>query len=391
MLRLLLAPNAFKHSLDARQVAEALRDGFLHSRLECQISLFPVGDGGDGTCRLLHEKLGGKLITTTVSGPLGKPTHASYSLIDNGKTVVIEMADASGIRLIETKDRAPLHTSSKGTGELIRDAVERHRVNHIILGMGGSATVDGGCGMLHALGVRFLDGKGYSLDPIPKQLRHVERIDTSGLHKSVSSCNITILCDVKNYLLGENGAAYVFGPQKGASSADVEILDSFLSRLRNIVLKATGRDMATVVSGGTAGGAAAGMYALLNAQLVNGTSYFLQQTGFEDTLIDANWLITGEGSLDEQTLQGKAPMGVASLAKKYGIPVIGIAGKVPLQPSHKLLSYFDVLLSISHEAMSLEDAITHTELNLRRTGRALGNILALQNGSLFADRKIIKS
>lgn len=391
MLHLLLAPNAFKHSLDAHQVAEALRDGFLQSRLECQISLFPVGDGGDGTCKLLHEKLGGKRITKTVSGPLGKPTHASYSLIDKGKTAVIEMADASGIWLIETEDRAPLHTSSKGTGELIRDAVERHQVSHIILGMGGSATVDGGCGMLHALGVRFLDGKGHSLDPIPEQLRRIEGIDTSGLHKNVLDANITILCDVKNYLLGENGAAYVFGPQKGASSAEVEVLDSFLSKLRNIVLKATGRDMASIVSGGTAGGAAAGMYALLNAQLVNGISYFLQKTGFENTLTDINWLITGEGSLDEQTLEGKAPMGVASLAKKYGIPVIGIAGSVPLQPSPKLLDYFDVLLPISHEAMSLGDAIVNTELNLRRTGQALGNILALQNGSFFSDRKIIES
>lgn len=379
MLHLLLAPNAFKHSLDARQVAEALRDGFSQSRLDCRMSLFPIGDGGDGTCELLREKLGGKRIQKTVSDPLGKPVNASYSLIDDGQTAIIEMADASGIRLLKAKEQDPLRTSSIGTGQLILDALEQHQVDHIILGMGGSATVDGGCGMLHALGVRFWDKDGNSLDPIPEQLLRLHRIDSSRLHKKVLDCNITILCDVENYLLGDEGAAHVFGPQKGASPMEVETLDNFLQKLSDIVLKATGQHMATLVSGGTAGGAAAGMYALANAQLVNGISYFLQKTGFENILENVNWLITGEGSLDEQTLGGKAPLGVASLAKKYGIPVVGIAGRVPLQPSQALLNHFDVLLPISHEAMSLEDAIAHTESNLRRTAQALGNILALKD------------
>lgn len=376
MLHVLIAPNAFKHSLDAQQVAEALHEGFSQSRLNCRTTLFPIGDGGDGTCKLLHEKLAGKLVTTTVSDPLGMPVEASYSLVEGGKTAIIEMADASGIRLIKTEERDPLHASSKGTGELILHALDHHKVNQIILGMGGSATVDGGCGMLHALGVRFFDKKGKELDPIPEQLQYLERIDTSRLNKSVLNSDIKIFCDVENRLLGEKGAAYVFGPQKGASGEQVKILDNFLHQLSAIVLQTTGKNMADIVSGGTAGGAAAGMYALANAQLVNGIAYFLEKTDFEEVIKTADWLITGEGSLDEQTLSGKAPAGVALLAKQYGIPVVGIAGRVPLEPSSALLDLFDVLFPISHEAMPLAEALVNTEQNLRRTAQALGNVLA---------------
>lgn len=379
MLHLLIAPNAFKHNLDARKVAEALHEGFSQSRLDCRVTLFPIGDGGDGTCKLLHEKLAGKLVTITVMGPLGTRVEASYSLVDGGKTAIIEMANASGIRLIKTEERNPLHASSKGTGELILHALDHHKVDQIILGMGGSATVDGGCGMLHTLGVRFFDKNGKELDPIPEQLQSLERIDTSGLDKRILKIDIKILCDVENRLLGEDGAAHVFGPQKGASREQVKVLDNFLYQLSDIVLKETGKNMAEVVSGGTAGGAAAGMYALANAQLVNGIAYFLQKTGFEEVIKTADWIITGEGSLDEQTLSGKGPAGVALLAKQYGIPIAGIAGKVPLEPSSALLDMFDVLLPISHEAMPLAKALANTEQNLRRTAKALGNILACRN------------
>jgi len=376
MLHLLIAPNAFKHSLDARQVAEALSEGFSQSRLDCRTTLFPIGDGGNGTCKLLHEKLGGKLVTTTVSGPLGTRVETSYSLVDGGQTAIIEMANASGIHLIKKEEQNPLQASSKGTGQLILHALEYFKVDQIILGMGGSATVDGGCGILHALGVRFFDKKGKELNPIPEQLQYLERIDTSGLNKSILGIDIKILCDVENRLLEEEGAAHVFGPQKGASKEQVKVLDSFLSRLSDIVLQTTGKNMTDVVCGGTAGGAAAGMYALFDAQLVNGIAYFLQKTGFEDVIKTVDWLITGEGSIDEQTLSGKAPVGVALFAKQYGIPSVGIAGRVPLEPSSALLDIFDVLLPISHEAMPLEEAFVNTEQNLRRTAQAFGNILA---------------
>jgi len=376
MQHILIAPNAFKHSLDARSVAEAIGQGLLQSRLDCRVTLFPIGDGGDGTCRLIHEQLYGELVKVTVSDPLGRPVQASYSLVDDGQTAVIEMADASGIRLLKPEERAPMHASSKGTGELIRHALDQ-QVKQIILGMGGSATVDGGCGMLHALGVRFLDQRDVVLDPVPQELQKLYRIDCSGMDSRLRQCDLTILCDVENLLLGEQGAAAVFGPQKGASVADVRILETFLRQLSEVAMQETGKNMATVVSGGAAGGAAAGMYAVANARLVNGIAHFLEITGFEEQLRTTDYVVTGEGSLDEQTLGGKGPYGVAVLAKKYGIPVIGLAGKVPLEPSKELLDLFDVLLPISHEAMPLEQALGYTEANLRRTARALGNVLAV--------------
>lgn len=376
MQHILIAPNAFKHALDAQDAAEAIGQGLLESRLDCRVTLFPIGDGGDGTCRLIHEKLAGQLVTITVSDPLGRPIQASYSLIDKGKTAVIEMADASGIRLLHPDERAPLLTSSRGTGEMIRHALA-NGVSRIVLGMGGSATVDGGCGILHALGVRFLNEKGEELTPIPKDLQKLHHIDRSGIDSRLEKCDITILCDVENRLLGAQGAASVFGPQKGASSTDIGTLDTFLRTLSEIALRETGKGMATVISGGTAGGAAAGMYTFTNARLVNGIAHFMELTGYERALQNADWLITGEGSLDEQTLGGKGPFGVASLAKKHSIPVIGLAGRVPLEPSRELQGLFDVLLPISHEAMSLEQALETTRSNLYRTAKMLGNLIAL--------------
>ena len=374
-MHILVAPNAFKHSLDARAAAAAIRDGFLQSQLQCRVTCFPIGDGGDGTCALIHERLKGTLVTHTVSGPLGKPVAATYSLVHNGTTAVMEMADASGIRLLAPEERNPLDASSAGTGELIRHALGQG-VQQIILGMGGSATVDGGCGILHALGVRFLDKQGKELVPTPRGLQQLHRVDRSGMDDRLQHIAITILCDVENRLLGAEGAATVFGPQKGASPAEVEVLESFLHRLSRIVLQETGKEMTTVPSGGTAGGAAAGLYALANARLVNGIDHFLQLTGFEAVLATADWLVTGEGSLDEQTLGGKGPFGVAQLARQRGIPVIGMAGRVPIEPSKELLDVFPVLLPISHEALTLQEALDHTADNLRRTAQAAGNLMA---------------
>ncbi len=374
-MHILVAPNAFKHSLDARAAAAAIRDGFLQSRLRCRVTCFPIGDGGDGTCALIHDRLNGTLVTHTVSGPLGKPTTAAYSLVHNGTTAVMEMADASGIRLLAPEERNPLDASSAGTGELIRHALSRG-VQQVILGMGGSATVDGGCGILHALGARFLDEKDQELTPTPRGLQQLHRIDRSSMDSRLQHTAITILCDVENRLLGAQGAAAVFGPQKGASPVDVEVLELFLNRLNGVVRRETGKDMAAVASGGTAGGAAAGLYALANARLVNGIDHFLQLTGFEAVLATADWLVTGEGSLDEQTLGGKGPFGVAQLARQHGIPIIGIAGRIPPEPSKELLDLFPVLLPISHEALTLQEALDHTADNLRRTAQAAGNLIA---------------
>lgn len=374
MMHILVAPNAFKHSLDADEVAEAIILGLERSRLRCRMTRFPIGDGGDGTCKLIREKLNGQCVHHTVQDPLGRKIRASYSLIHDGHTAVVEMADASGIRLLGSHERDPMRASSVGTGELISHALDQG-VKKIIIGMGGSATVDGACGMLHALGVRFLNAAGEVLSPHPLGLAKLEDIDLSGLDNRLSMCEITILCDVSNKLLGSEGAAAIFGPQKGATAQQVKQLDTFLIKLSELVGKKTGKAMESVISGGTAGGAAAGMFALVGAKLVNGIDFFLDITGFHQILDDADWIITGEGSLDDQTLGGKGPFGVAKLAKQKGIPVVGLAGKVPLKLRKQLSEIFDVVLPIGNEPTSLQEAFDDTVPNLQRTAEVIGNLI----------------
>jgi glycerate kinase len=284
------------------------------------------------------------------------------------------MANASGLRLLTNTELNPLRTLSCGTGDLIRAALDKN-ARRIIIGMGGSATVDGGTGILIALGARFLDAQNTPLKDLPETLINLASIDTSNLDPRLSDTELVILCDVDNHLLGPSGSAAVFGPQKGATPQAVEKLDKALGRLSEIVLEQTGRDMTKVIYGGTAGGAAAGLYGLLNATLVKGIDHFLGITDFDKALSSATCVITGEGSIDEQTLQGKGPFGVASRAKSAGLPVIGLAGKIPLEPSATLKKYFDTLLAIGNEPTDLAGALKNTAANLTRTAEAIGHLL----------------
>lgn len=379
-MHILIAPNAFKDSLDASNAAAAMQQGFMQSKLACTCECFPIGDGGDGTADLLIRKSGGTFVNTKVRDALGKKINTSFGLIDNGKTAVIEMANASGIRLLQTEELKPLSATSFGTGEQIKLALDRG-VERIIIGMGGSATVDGGVGILKALGARFLDIEGDELLILPEDLVNLASIDLSKLDKRVLNLEVIVLCDVDNFLLGAQGAANVFGPQKGASEDDVEKLNASLSRFAKVVLQTTGKDISQIQHGGTAGGAAAGLFAFLNAKLVNGIDYFLHFTNFNASLKKANLLITGEGSIDEQTLQGKGPFGVASLAKLQSIPVIGLAGNVPLNISAELQEYFNAIIPITNTPMELGKALALTENNLKRTSEMLGNILFLKGNT----------
>jgi len=377
-MHILIAPNAFKHSLDAECAALAIRDGLGESRLNCICECFPIGDGGDGTAELIIKKCGGILVETDVRDPLGRRMRAGFGLIDAGKTAVIEMANASGLRLLSPAELDPLRALSFGTGEQIRAALDKG-VKKIIIGMGGSATVDGGVGILSALGIRWLDEQGRDLSSLPEDLAQLAAVDVSGLDPRVFDTEIVVLCDVDNGLTGVQGAAAVFGPQKGASPDAVLRLDTSLVRLAAVTLRQTGKDMAAVRSGGTAGGAAAGLYAFLDAKLVNGIDTYLELTGFEKALEVADLVITGEGSIDEQTPQGKGPFGVASKAKLKGLPVIGLAGKIPLTKEGPLQKYFDVLLSIGHEPTDLATALKCTRENMVRTSREIGNLLAINH------------
>jgi glycerate kinase len=372
-MHILIAPNAFKNSLDASQVAASIEQGLKLSKLECTTTCFPIADGGDGTGSLIIESCKGKIIKKEVHDPLGRKIKSSFGLIDNGRTAVIEMADASGLRLLNQNELNPLKASSYGTGELIKFALD-NGVSRIIIAMGGSATVDGGCGILSALGIKFLDEAGKRLLAVPGDLISMVKVDTSELDQRIFDCEVVILCDVNNMLLGPEGAASVFGPQKGATMEDVPVLESFLKNFAEISLKQSGKNMAEIDHGGAAGGATAGLYTWLNAKLVNGIDYFLSLTQFEEALKRSDLVITGEGSIDRQTLQGKGPYGVAVKAKEKGIPVIGLAGKI--EKDGELDKYFNELININQEPVDLATAMKNTRENLIKVARELGDKLA---------------
>ncbi|WP_028297828.1 glycerate kinase [Olivibacter sitiensis] len=373
---ILVAPNAFKHSLDALAAARAIGEGLELGGYRGELSYCPIGDGGDGTVALLLRQLGAEQVPKTVTGPLAEPVRASYGLVRQKKIALIEMSDASGIKLLKDEDRDPMKATSYGTGELILEALDQG-VEEIIIGMGGSATVDGGCGILAALGARFYDKQGNLLDACPASLQLLAKVDLYGLDKRLQNVRIVVLCDVTNKLLGTSGAAAVFGPQKGASEEQIKTLDVFLGQLAMQIRQVTGRDMAAVDAGGVAGGAAGGLYAALDAQLKSGIAHFMELTGLEDALKKADMLITGEGSLDRQTLGGKGPYGLALKAKEMGKPVIAIAGKVPLDYDADMHDVFDVVLPICHEPMHLADALKVTRQNLIRTGVVIARFLSI--------------
>jgi glycerate kinase len=372
-MHILIAPNSFKYSLSASEAAMAIKEGLENSRLKCTTECFPVGDGGDGTGILLSERLKGRRFGAKVHDPLGKEIISFYSLTDD-HTAIIELADASGLRLLKKGERNPLHATTYGTGELIRHALD-HNVRKIVLCIGGSATVDGGTGILQALGIRLLDKKRNPITDLPIGLKRLKSIDDSALDKRILTTELIILCDVENPLLGENGAAAVFGPQKGAGEKQVRELERILYTFSEVTLRHTGKETEAIKYGGAAGGTAAGLFAYLNAYLKPGIDQYLEIAGFDQALAAADLVITGEGSIDEQTLRGKGPMGVAIRAKQKGLPVIAIAGKIPLDPK-AYAPYFDVLLPINHKLMKEKDALLIARDNIKRTSEMIGNLMA---------------
>ncbi len=368
-MHILIAPNAFKNSLDADSAAKAIERGLQRSNLDSTCTRFPVGDGGDGTAALLIQQLVGIKTEAVVQDPLGRNITASFGIVDNGKTAIIEMADASGLRLLKSNEYDPLRATTFGTGQLIVHAIQAG-VTKIILCIGGSATVDGATGILRALGYRFLDSAGNELSEPASLYLLTDYIKPAT--DILSNVRFIVLCDVLNPLLGKNGSAAVFGPQKGARSEDIPILETGLARLQTLILEKNHIDIGTITHGGAAGGIAAGLYGMLDAQLENGIDYFLSVTGFENEVIKASLVITGEGSLDRQTLEGKAPAGVAKKAKEFNIPVIGFGGKVPDIPDEELNYYFDRMICINEPFTALDDALRNTEPNLERTAYRLG-------------------
>ena len=371
MLNILISPNSFKGSMTAERVADAMEVGLNQSGIKASIHKFPIADGGDHTAHLITKHLKGKIQSSQVSGAYLQSTTAISGVVNNGRTVVIEVAETSGFKSIKGNLQSPLNSSTKGLGELINQGIQSG-VTDFVICLGGSATVDGGIGMLQELGVRFLDASGEVFTALPSNFERVCKIEMSEFSKTIAGTSYTILCDVDNRLLGEDGAARVFGPQKGADHSDVEKLEEFLGHFNSLVQQTFGKDMNSVVGGAAAGGLGAAFDVFMKAKMVKGASFFCELTGFDAYLKKADLLITGEGSIDSQSLEGKAPVVVARMAKALNIPVIGLAGMVPVDITDELQSLFAMLIAIGNKPESLQDAISRGESNLIRSAKQIG-------------------
>ncbi|MDQ4139105.1 MAG: glycerate kinase [Bacteroidota bacterium] len=375
-MHIVISPNAFKHSLSGLEVAKAIQKGLEDSGLPARYTLCPVADGGEGMMEILVNFWQGTYQTVPAQDPLGRPINAIYGLINNGQTAVIELAQASGLKYLDPQERNPLRASTFGTGQLLKAALEAG-AREFIIGVGNSATVDGGTGLLRALGVEFFDASQQPLGPGAGPLANLAHINLSNLDPRLAQTKITVVCDVDNFLLGENGSARVFGPQKGAEAAMVEVLEKNLAHLATIIKTYLGKDITQLPHGGAAGGTAAGLAGVLNAELVPGTEYILQQIGFAEIIENADVLITAEGGLDEQTLAGKGPYVVAKVAKEYHVPVIAFAGQFPVGLDLSKFKYFDVILPIGTGPVTLTEALAYTATNLQRTAYQVGKLWQL--------------
>lgn len=368
MPKIIIAPNAFKNSLDATAAASALAEGIRELDANAELHCFPVGDGGDGTAALLIDRLQAERIVVPACDPLGRPLETVLGWLPASQTAIVEMADASGIRRLKPSEYNPLQANSAGTGMQIAAAL-RLGAKRLLLGVGGSATVDGGLGLLSALGFRFLEQSGKPIES-PEALVQLDAIDSSSLLPGLAALEWTVLCDVDNPLLGASGAVAVFGPQKGANPTMVNQLEASLKRLSEVMSRKTGRNSSDLPHSGAAGGVAASLSSLLNAHLVNGIDYFLEITRFEQWLGGADYVLTGEGSIDAQTLGGKAPVGVARMAKRQNLPVIVFAGKIADADDPLMKKYFDRLIAINPPEMPLEEALRSARQQLKRAAHA---------------------
>uniref|UniRef100_UPI0035C6C8DF glycerate kinase n=1 Tax=Serratia quinivorans TaxID=137545 RepID=UPI0035C6C8DF len=374
--KVVIAPDSFKESLSAMAVAEAIERGFRQIYPQVQYVKLPMADGGEGTVDSMVAATGGEIVRVEVTGPLGQPVSAFYGLLGEGETAVIEMAAASGLHLAPKGQRDPRITTSYGTGELILAALERG-VKTIILGIGGSATNDGGAGMMQALGARLLDDQQQPLPPGGAALARLAQIDLSAVDPRLQQVSVTAACDVDNPLCGPHGASAVFGPQKGATPEMVTQLDAALSHFGSLLQQATGREVLNAPGAGAAGGMGAALLGMLNARLRPGIEIVIETLRLEEALRDADLVITGEGRLDSQSIHGKTPIGVARIAKRHGLPVIGIAGSLSKDYQVVHQHGIDAAFSVLDRVVTLEEALTDAADNLEVTARNVAAVWKL--------------
>jgi len=375
-MKILICPNSFKESLSAIEVCDCVERGLKKADSKFKIEKIPLADGGEGTVNALVLATNGRSLKCKVRDPLGKTIWVRYGILGDGKTAIVEMAAASGLALVPMDKRNPLVTTSYGTGEIIGNALNRG-CGKIIVGIGGSATVDGGAGMAQALGVRLLDGKGREIGFGGGEIEKVKKIDLKFMDKRIAKTEFIIASDVGNPLLGPKGAARVYGPQKGATPEMVERLERGLSSFARVIRKELSISVENLPGSGAAGGLGAGLYAFLGAKMESGVGLVMRIAGLEQRIKKANLVITGEGKLDRQTLYGKAVMGVVKMARKYGVPVICIAGSI--MPEAKDLYRLGVkgLFSITTMPMSLDEAIGKSRSLLIDASENLGHLLSL--------------
>ena len=352
-MKIVLAPNAFKGCLTASEAARAMAYGTARALPTAEIVQVPVADGGDGLVDVSIEALTGVPFRQTVTGPRFEPVEATYCYIEKLDLATIEMALASGLALLPQDRRDPMQTTTLGTGELIAAALDQN-VGRIGVGIGGSATNDGGIGMASALGIRFLDETGAAVEPVGAELKRIRRIDMSGRDPRVAKVRFEAVCDVDNPLCGPTGAASVYGPQKGATPEQVRILDDGLANLADVIQRELGLDVRDLPGAGAAGGLGAGLHAFLGAELRRGVDLVLDLVGLEDKLAGAALVLTGEGQIDFQTVFGKAPAGVARAARAAGVPCLAIAGSVGEDLGDLHAVGLDAVFSLASGPLSLE-------------------------------------
>jgi glycerate kinase len=365
-LRILVAPNAFKESLSAMEAAEAITRGILTVLPHARITCIPIADGGDGTLEAVISGTRGRILKARVLGPLGIRITAEYGVTGDGKVAIIEMSRASGLALVPFNQRNPMHTTSFGTGELMRTALNQN-VQSIILGIGGSATVDGGIGALQALGAQVLDRRGRPVSLGGDGLLATSKIELSSLDPRLRRIQLKVACDVQNPLVGPKGAAAVFGPQKGASPRMVKLLDQGLARLAALIRDARGIDVSRMPGAGAAGGISGSLHGLLDAELRPGSDLVFDLLRVKTLLGKVDLVITGEGRIDSQTAFGKGPGMLAKLAKQQGVPVIGLAGSIGENIECLYKEGFSAIFSIVNRPISLDHAMRQAASLLETT------------------------
>jgi glycerate kinase len=358
-MKVVIAPQGFKAGIPGLEAAQAIARGVIAAVPDAEIVLAPVADGGDGTLHALVDGTGGKVFTSMVSGPLGPQLEALWGVMGDGRTAVVEMALASGLALVPQRRRNPRLTTTAGTGEIIREALDAG-YTRIIVGLGGSATNDGGAGMAAALGARFMDAEGRSLPPGGSSLARLDRIDVSNLHPGLQGATIIAATDVTNPLCGPEGASAIFGPQKGANAEMVRELDAALANYAQVVTRDVGRDVSGVPGAGAAGGLGAGLMAFAGATLQSGIDMVCEILGFDALLQGADLVITGEGRADRSTIFNKAPVGVARHANTHGVPTVLLAGS--LGPGYEELYEHNVasVVCIADRPMNFEASLSRS-------------------------------